>query len=296
MKIREIIPLQQDMHEGYIGNLAGKIGNKILPSASRDVAKGAWAAAGAIGTNLKQDVGLLLNAGKLAALAAPIYHYNKIMGVYEKQLQDGSITQANYEEHHQLELGYLINEEAGLLAVAFSDIAVSGIAGLFRMFPIIGPILEKFVKVLSKPALGYMYYWINTEEGRITFAQLVGSTYLKNTGSMAEVALDAFKQALATASSIKSEDDLKKLVGMDAKSDKSSAKPDTTTQPVAPATSANTTTKPDTTTQPVVTPSTTAPQPITPNAAADAEDGSIPAQYQSLNRLSRDANGKLQLR
>lgn len=240
---------------------------------------------------LKADVGLLAKAGRWSACAVPLYTYSKNMEVWNQQAAAGQISQADLEEHHQAELGTCVAQIAALVgSVLAGSGTITALSYLFYPFPIIGPFIGMIFRLLAPLALTYMAYWLNTDEGRVAIANLIGMAYIKDTGIVAEAVMTPLKNAVYHALDIKSEDEIPTAPPAG-----TNAKP--ADQPTPPA---STDQKPSTekpADQQVATPPAGNPDfepadDVMPMAKSDSLD----PNYNPLERLKRDKQGKLQLR
>jgi hypothetical protein len=206
MKIQEIIETSDEQFlreaDGYIKAGLKALGNKIFPSAGNRMT-----GASEKMSMLRADFSVLATAGKFAALVAPFWTYYKNMSNVEDNYKSGAYTVEQYKENHQIQLGLLIEEEAAILGTLGAMASINVLSMLFNVLPIFGPILGAIFRGLAPAAGAYMLVWLNTDEGRKALASLVSAEFIKNTGAVAETAINAIRDKAHEALGMKPETD-----------------------------------------------------------------------------------------
>jgi len=294
MKVREIIQPHQNLNEGFTDDLFSSglttaIKNYMAPTGGR------------LDKSIK--VGSRIRTGGVAilkllgAIGVPIWNYNSNMLIYDKQLASKKITQDQFDQRHQYEMGMMVSLIASGMAVRFvGQAAITAIGYLVSAVPLVGYVFGPIIRVFSPELTLALMYYINTDKGRDIIAKLICASVLNNEKGMEFIGWNALKISIndvkeMVAKVVKmSKEEIAELTGQD--------KPADPTAPVQPDP-----TKPADPTAPVQPGPTKPTDPNAPVQPGPAEPEVDPASYANTNvpgsrytdttRFKRNAKGEL---
>jgi len=221
----------------------------------------------------------------------PIADYFMNMNHWEEVLKDKP---ADLEQRRQIERGYLITELATIAGtLTMGDVGIFLLSELFGVIPIIGPILGRLFKILGPAVQSAAMLWLSSDAGRTAISNLLATLVdvkIEDVPGYGSDIVDMFKKGFEWAKQHVEQG----YHDITTPTDPNAPKPD------AGKTDAG---KTDTPTDP------NDPWAIKPNAPpAPKKQRLDPSQmkqivaptddsdYRTWDRVTRDANGKLQLK
>lgn len=195
MKVHEIIQ-PQHLNEGFMDDLfssglTSAIKNKLAPAGGA-VDK----TASTIG-KLRSGSTSVIKA--LGPLGIPIWNYNQNMLVYNQQLAEKTISQKQFDQRHNYEIGMMMSQIAsGLTASLVGEAGIKLLSYLAHVVPIFGPMFGAVVRFLAPELMLALLVLINTDTGRAMLAHFIGGSALEEIGwNVLKVKYEDFKDLVA---------------------------------------------------------------------------------------------------
>lgn len=235
MKVHEIIQ-PQHLNEGFMDDLfssglTSAIKNKLAPAGGA-VDK----TASTIG-KLRSGSTSVIKA--LGPLGIPIWNYNQNMLVYNQQLAEKTISQKQFDQRHNYEIGMMMSQIAsGLTASLVGEAGIKLLSYLAHVVPIFGPMFGAVVRFLAPELMLALLVLINTDTGRAMLAHFIGGSALEEIGwNVLKVKYEDFKDLVAKVVKM-SKEEIAELTGQTKPEEKPAdlnAQPAAQTDPNKPA-------------------------------------------------------------
>lgn len=216
----------------------------------------------------------------------PIADYFMNMNHWEEVLKDKP---ADLEQRRQIERGYLITELATIAGtLTMGDVGIFLLSELFGFIPIIGPLLGRIFKTLGPAVQAAAMLWLSSDAGRIAISNLLATLVdvkIEDVPGYGSDIIDMFKKGFEWAKQHVEQGYHDITTPADPTAPKPDAgKTDTPADPNSPWAI-----KPD-------TPPPPKKQRLDPSQMKQIVAPTDDSAYRTWDRVTRDANGKLQLK
>lgn len=283
MKIREIT---SNLYEAP--TFGQSLDSAISSGASR--LRNATGTGSALGT-VDRYMNMLKKSTYCVIFVKPIADYFLNMEQWESKLKDKP---GELEQRRQIERGYLITELAAIAGtLSMGEVGIFLLSELCGFIPIIGPLIGRLIKVLGPAVQSAAMLWLSSDAGRIAIANLLASPliniHMEDIPGYGADIVEMFKKGFEWAKQHVEQGyhDITTPADPNAKPDAKST--NNTVDPAATDPNDPWTIKPD---KPPAPPK----KQLDPSQMKQIVAPTDDSAYTSLDRVKRDANGKLQLK